>query len=586
MSPFLGCRLVALVNAATSSRIYIAPPASLRFYYRYFSFERGGGGGEPVTVLVAGKEGGAKMEDAVTLSATLRRASPLTRRRALVILFALRSCARKHGMALSLPSITTALEFSMAGKPVRFLFATGGRASVLRSHDRGGTWRIAYRVTGTSKEPVEEVPPANGTATMEDLVNLLPSSEAEQKQKEDSSLQCSATALETQITHVTALKDMVAVCGSRAFLAVSVDRGMNFVAVKEGAIYACMTKEPGAPSSGSLRVEGVAFLSEQLLLFSCKNLLFSIDLIQHNQQHRCQQPRLGAVALGDVRLIKRFAAPIGCLKTFPRTIQSMCELFVSTRGTLHYSSDGGRSFLTFQHKLGIIRVLEPLDMVLRRGEVPQLPKALVTPMLSTSTECAKDRKPEKYVYSAISHSLGEDGNDHGEPGAVDLTGWAVTVALPYCTENVHYRVLLVGGIGTSILPYDYTAQLFIAAALNISPDSSIRLGSLAESVEYMPYVRSGAAEPTSIALCRRPGSSGCVVARSNASGVSLSRDMGRSWTTPTQAYTVAVVAMDGGEFVCCNRRNVVSTIHGSGTDVHSVPTELRVPYLTNAAVML
>ncbi|ESL09179.1 hypothetical protein TRSC58_03104 [Trypanosoma rangeli SC58] len=524
------------------------------------------------------------MEDAVTLSATLRRASPLTRRRALVILFAMRSYAQKHDIALSLASITTALEFSMAGKPIRFLFATGGHASVLRSHDRGGTWRIAYRVTGTSKDPINNLPPANGMATMEDLVKLLPSFESEKKLKEDSSRHCSGTASATQITHVTTLNSMVAVCGSHAFLAVSGDRGMTFVAVEEGAIYSCMKDERGA-SSGSVQVEGVSFLSEQLLLFFCKSQLFSIELIHHHHHGR-QQPQLGAIALGHVSRVKGFAAPIGCLKTLSQGTHCMRELFVSTKGALHYSYDGGRSFFTFPHKLGVIRVLESMDVVLRRCEVPQLPQALVTLMQCTTAECTKTSRPEKYTYSAIAHPLSEDGSENAEQGVVDSGDVMVTVALPYCTENVHYRVLLVGGIGTSILPYDYTALLFIAAVLNGSTNCSTRLGSFAESVEYMPYIRSGAAEPTSIALCRRPGSNGCVLARSNASGVSLSSDMGKSWTTPTQAYTVAVVAMDGGEFVCFNRRNVLSTINGSGTDVHSVPAELRVPYLTDAAVML
>ncbi|EKF30572.1 hypothetical protein MOQ_005635 [Trypanosoma cruzi marinkellei] len=527
------------------------------------------------------------MEDAVTLSATLRRASPLTRHRALVILFAIRGLAKKGDMTLSLTSITTALEFSMAGRPVRFLFATGGHASVLRSHDRGGTWRIAYRVKGTSNDHMEGVPPSDKMVTMEDIARLLPSSESAKGQKWHLGTDCSATELKTQLSHVTALDSMVAVCGSNAFLAVSVDRGMSFLCVKEEDIHSCMKDEPSA-SCESWQIEGVAFLSEQLLMFYSKNSLFSIELIHHHhkQKQKQQQQQFGVVAFGRVRLVKRFAVPVGCLKTFSQNGKFMCELFVSTKGDLHYSSDGGQSFLTFPHKIGTIRAIEPLDIVLRRREVPQLPSVLLTHMQSAATEDTKSKKTGKYIYRAISRHDSVEEKDNGEQNMVNSGNWALTGAFPYCSENVHYRVFLVGGIGTSILPYDYTALFFIAATLNDSTGRIELLGSLAESVDYIPYIRSGAAEPTSIALCRRPGSKGCVFARSNASGVSLSSDMGRSWTTPTQAYTVAVVAMDGGEFVCCNRRNVVSNIHGGSREVYSIPADLRVPYLTDAAVML
>ncbi|RNF21877.1 hypothetical protein TcG_02621 [Trypanosoma cruzi] len=527
---------------------------------------------------------GTNMEDAVTLSATLRRASPLTRRRALVILFALRGLAKKSDMTLSLTSITTALEFSMAGRPARFLFATGGHASVLRSHDRGGTWRIAYRVKGTSNDHMEEgVPPSDKMVTMEDIAKFLPSSESAKGRKWHLASECSATELMTQISHVTALDSMLAVCGSRAFLAVSVDRGMSFVCVKEEDIHSFMKDEPSA-SCESWQIEGVAFLSDQLLMFFSKNSLFSIELIHHH--HKQQQQQFGVVAFGRVRLVKKFEVPVGCLKTFSQSGKFMCELFVSTKGLLHYSSDGGQSFLTFPHKIGIIRAIEPLDIVLRRREVPQLPNLLLTHMQSTATEETKSIKTGKYIYRAISRCDSVEEKDDGKQNLVDSGNWVTTGAFSYCSENVHYRVFLVGGIGTSILPYDYTALLFIAATLNDSNGRIGLLGSLAESVDYIPYVRSGAAEPISIALCRRPGSKGCVFARSNASGVSLSSDMGRSWTTPTQAYTVAVIAMDGGEFVCCNRRNVVCNIHGGSREVHSIPADLRVPYLTDAAVML
>ncbi|KEG14511.1 hypothetical protein DQ04_00431150 [Trypanosoma grayi] len=515
------------------------------------------------------------MEDAVTLSVTLRRASPVTRRRVLVIAFGLCSRGKKNNTVLSLAAITTMLEFAMSGRPARFIFATGGNASVLRSHDRGGTWRVTYRANEAKWDPEKEIALSDGVDTMEDVAKFVPPARLEEIKSESRELP--TNKLETQISHIATLNDIVAVCGSNGFLAVSADRGLTFVPLERDVLLDLLKESRTISTCDSWRVGGVAFVSERLLVFFYKKHLCSVELTSRG---------FGSVSFGKLSVIREFSTSIVSVHAFQRVATDVRELFVSTRGLLHYSCDAGGSFIMFPHELGVIRVVEPLDILCRRNEVPQVPKGLVDPLLATTTEHASGRKREKYVYRAVSRDFRSVENDGGEYTTEDTSDEAVMSALPHFSEGVHYRVFLVAGVGAPILPYDYTAILFIAASLGSSTDQSRIVGSLAEKVEYVPYIRSGVDEPISIAVCRRPGPGGCVFARSNASGISLSTDMGVSWTVPTQAYTVAVVAVDGGEFVCCNRRSFVITITEKGSDVHSVSTDLRVPFLTDAAVML
>lgn len=515
------------------------------------------------------------MEDTAAFSAVLQRSAPVTRRRVLVVLFALGKYAKRENTELSPSAIMTLLEYVMVGKPVRFLFASGAGGSVLRSHDRGFTWRVVYRihdnvtdVVPTGRQPAGTLGAVGETKALSETGGNIAS--------KDEVIPPSAVEPENHTSCIATMDDRVAVCGDNGFLAVSVDRGLSFSKLAKEAFHPL--GEGGSNNESNCSdFRGVEFLSECALVFFSKRHLFRCPL---------NQKSYNSVEFGDISLLQAFSDPIGCVRTFSRAGRGcMRELFVATNGFVHYSHDGGAVLLKIPHKLGVIRSIEPMDVVLRRREIPQLPPSLIDAMTAPAVERHLSAEKEKYSYSVVVRATGAQDKGVGDSGCDFCEGWVDGISLPHRLGSVCYRVLLVAGCGANILPYDCTALLFVAASSNGPDTTPDALGSLAEHVDYVPYIKSGITEPLSVALTRRPGSGGCVFARSNIAGVSFSSDMGRSWSIPKQAYVVSVLASDGGEFVCCNRRNVVNFPNSVCEEVHALQTDLRVPFLTDIAMM-
>nr|CCC93397.1 conserved hypothetical protein [Trypanosoma congolense IL3000] len=516
------------------------------------------------------------MEDTASFSALLQRAAPATRRRVLVVLFALNKSIRKDAAEFSLSSIILVLKYVMVGVPVRFLLAGGGKGSVLRSHDRGRTWRVVYRIKDAHNNQLQTKPaPEDKLDAIEGMATLEMSNTQESTGSGDTD--SSNTELGNEITHVSTLYDRVAVCGKRGFLAVSIDRGLTFSTMANGLLNPFLEDVTGCQNN-RWDLGGVSFLSESVLLFFCKKQLFKVDIVQKGYS---------GVELGGVSLLRRFSSAVGCMKTFPLIgAVGMRELYVATKGFLHCSRDGGEAFVDIPHKLGVIRAIEPLDLVLRREEIPRLPQELVGAMIPTTELLQVPEKEKTYFYKFVVRVSEKQDSRQNNLG-LDLGGkWMDSISLPFSSSNVQYRALFVAGVGADILPYDYTALLFVAAYPGDAVDCPGALGSWAERVDYVPYIKSGLTQPLSVALMRHPGSRGCMLVRANVAGVSFSTDMGKSWSVPKQAYVLSVVALDGGELICCYGRHVVNYANGTYGELHAIQADLRVPFFTDIAVMI
>ncbi|CCD21295.1 hypothetical protein ERJ75_000676900 [Trypanosoma vivax] len=508
------------------------------------------------------------MEDVASFSALVNRSSPATQRRMFVVLHGLVALTKKSGVKLSVQSLVVALEFSMLQTPVRFLFASGSNA-VLRSHDRGSSWRTVYSAcAGNPTERSMDHSPEDIANAVEDSVKLL--SGTYSKPLEKVALFSDA---EIKIHYTVAMGDMLAACGHNLFLAVSIDRGLTFSIMERTLLLPSVKSD--SDEEHNLLIGGAAFLSRTALLIFCKKKLFVVEL--HQESYR-------SVSFSGVKLLKAFPAPIGCMRTFPQICDSdICELFLSISGMLYYSSDGGYSFISFPHRLGILRALEPLDLKVRCRETPPIPRELLIAMTTPPEKLSCKSKGGKFEYKVICRD-GDSAKSFEELCKREMCEKSRSLAgLPYNSEGVCYRVLIVAGVGAPILPYDFTSLLFIAAS---SAGGSPTVGTLAERVEYIPYMKSGSTGPLSIAVSRCSVARGCVFARGNAAGVSFSTDMGKSWSVPKQAYVIETLAADGGGFICCSRRNVASTTSNGNSNVYSIPTDLRVPFLTSATVML
>lgn len=539
-------------------------------------------------------------------------------------------------------------------QPPRFVFACGSVGAVLRSADRGRTWRkiTVSRDTmvkdalpllqGTAQGSTNSDPPADDATTLNEILALLPHDGAAATAYNDDDIEgdtpadvdeCSeqrssqetvaapiiksALTAQPDVSCVCCCGDTVCVGGGDGLLAVSVDRGATYCAAPPSVALGCL-RDRTKSKFEFLQVRGVAFLRGDLVVFHTLTAVCSIPF---------RVTGVSSVTFGVAQVLMKFPkGPIGCVVASEEAGSTARSLWVSVKGALHWSFDGGRTFISIGHQLGLIRCLVPQWGHLI-GDVPKHPNisealdavgVLRVPSQHAMREppppsaaCAdasdNNTKPEgeaaaqstkKFTFSLPS-SLAMRSDELAQQAAKHFAVPAITNRSKtrqqdlLAQQGAAYRRFFVLCTQGRVVPYDFTGVLHVMMASSPTSPGSLLCHTTASHVDYIPFVQSLHHDAVGLDVVVRrsevdeEGNFGHCLVRSTSSGVSTSQDFGRTWSAPTRAFTGTVRSLDEGCFVVASQRRAVVVTDDFGANFATValPAALRVPVISDIAVM-
>jgi hypothetical protein len=196
-------------------------------------------------------------------------------------------------------------------------------------------------------------------------------------------------------------------------------------------------------------------------------------------------------------------------------------------------------------------------------------------------------------------SLTSSAVRHGPPGDA-YTEMIKRMERDPSLQLAYLRCAVLGTDGR-VVPYDFTATLHLLIRTTPSDDGGVSLlcHTTASQVDYLPFVQSLASDAVGLSCFDvRSGdavgvdgddstASNVVFVRSTSGGVSVSHDLGTSWSAPTRAFTGNVRRLDEGSFVVASSRSSIvrSDDAGKSCSTIAIPAQLRVPVVTDLDVM-
>lgn len=291
------------------------------------------------------------------------------------------------GTKLSLDCILYAAHamISFDHSPPKFVFAVCPASVVLRSADRGKTWRkitlsralgAATKVPSPPPKVVSAAAPASqedddedDNKQLADILGLLPSDAAgaDAADSDDDAadkasvveapaartLDASRVTIQPDLLGVACWQDTIAVCGEDGMLAVSVDRGVTF-SYADPQLHLGLIHNRTKSKHALHAIKGVVFLSGTTLAFYTTSQVLRLSFTVQG---------LNTVVYDKaaVSVLKLPQGPIGGMWAMDWGEGEMSDrrgarpLWVSTNSLLRFSCDGGASWLPVPHSIGLIR---------------------------------------------------------------------------------------------------------------------------------------------------------------------------------------------------------------------------------------
>ncbi|CUG55080.1 Hypothetical protein, putative [Bodo saltans] len=290
----------------------------------------------------------------------------------------------EFGTRLSLDCILfiTHAMISFDHSPPRFVFAVCPSSVVLRSADRGRTWRkITLARVAKDAPKVPTPPPIEKAAAaavshqnddakqLADILGLLPSSDnggaddAEYDSGDSNDDDATSTvptpplqpfpvgrvSTQPDLLAISCFQDTVVVCGEDGMLAVSVDRGVTF-SYADPQQHLSLIQNRTKSKHALHAIRGVVFLNSNTLAFYTSSQVCRLKFTTQG---------LNTVVFegSAVSILKLPRGPIGGMWTMDWAITSSSfrPLWISTISMLRLSCDGGTSWLPVPHSIGLVR---------------------------------------------------------------------------------------------------------------------------------------------------------------------------------------------------------------------------------------
>lgn len=508
------------------------------------------------------------MYSSTEIAGTLKRSTPLTQSRVLVILACL-DTSTALDRNLSESAILAILKFSYPGIPPHFLFAVSTNDKIIRSPDKGESW---------IELPVAVPPSLPG-------VNSVLCSKPESSKEWKPSLKMDEETLKSgnknsfsRLSHVSAYKDVVAIGGQEGVLYISSNKGLEFTEIKNLSLH----------WKDHLDIRGLCVLNSETVVATNGSVVTSVKFLVGNCL-KCVRTFdiFGPSSCGGISWI-------GC-----NPFTSDCtELIISEPGVLSFSWNEGKSFISFPHSLGEIRACDNM-MAIRACELPPFPAS--SRILSKLQHSEVKNGGSSFEYSSkgtglLSYEMRK--KIAASFFSVEMLPNVSHSSALFDRPNFLYRCFFVVGVRTAVLPFDYSGFLCIGVKHNIEikadSDIPVSLFTIANHVSYIPYSRSTSRSPLSCIVSRLTPEQRCtkqpcsfLACRGNtATGTSFSQDF-RRWEDGGTSAAVALLPSDGGEILVCTQRNVFTLVQVSiglkGWSTfrarHALPQAMRIPSL-------
>jgi hypothetical protein len=520
------------------------------------------------------------------ISSILRRSGPNAKRRALVLLYALSSRMRNEtkkrragvqgtsgtepsegegkGLGLwppevGLSDINTILLYLVSAP--RFLWAVGEKGAVLRSPDRGVTWRKlelqcltqapstnAQRQTPSNPpqtSPQVPDPPImaqNSSETARPSFNNPDSSQGSddgcdlspdelakilalipdkagkgddaERGAEDSgseeektphprlptgSAAAAVTALSSGSTQASpdARPDLFCVCCSGD--SVAVGGSLGFVALSQSRGLGFVRCDVGGFSKANFRDVRFAAEGKKLLMVAGRSLYEALI-----------DPTGGFK--GPATKVSDFASSVGALTIFNQR-EGAEEWCISTQNALHFCWDNGKSWVSVPHGLGLIRAMQDLTNELYDDELEAIRSSSIQSSAQagegqaegatqTTKAGAKDREStRKYSYGSRTTF------QQSSYPMLDALLFRAGAQAPSTKKPKGVRVLGVLGTGGPIVPYDFTGLLVLAEVPNPgAPDAAApparTILTTVQNLQHVPFVTSGPHDKVGLLIWR------------------------------------------------------------------------------------
>ncbi|CCW63826.1 unnamed protein product [Phytomonas sp. EM1] len=496
------------------------------------------------------------------LTGLMRRSSSISCDRLLFLLYIFEERCRssiesghQDYNGLSLDDIVLILQYSFPGLAPGFLFALSKNDSLLRSPDRGFSWKMVYNQESDSASHVAEEDMNTTDDFLKNLIKGLSSEDADldvmlsNHEKDHSTLSC-----------VSSYSESVALAGKGGFLALSTDRGVTFTTSKSYL----------KPILGSdCDVSYLAIVDNNCILAAGGSTVCKVAITP---------TAFNKASFSEATVILKCKSYVCTLEVVRYSLTSF-QIIVAEAGWLHLSWNNGSDFVSVPHKLGCVRSLDSLS-ALRNCEMPPFPANSLEAYLrrSKSTSFA-ERCQESYEYSC-----GTTVKDFSSFALEELKMALDASFRRFGRRNgIFFRSFLVMGNGTEVLSYDYTSVLCLC--ISASGDC-VTVFSHASSVSYVPFVRSSLDDPM-FCLSTIIAPDRVLFARACSCGASISWDM-KKWSDPQVSDPVGFFALDGNELIVCNEQNVIFVLHcNESTKVssHIVSGSFRVHSLKRASIL-
>ncbi|EPY36309.1 hypothetical protein STCU_00650 [Strigomonas culicis] len=442
------------------------------------------------------------------------------------------------------------LRYAFPGAPPRFLFALGSNSMLLRSPDRGATWKTVFSPHPTPTDAHDRNDTKeNGGVALGDIMAVL------QGRNE-----AGVDVRDENVLWVVCQGETVVFGGKKGIIGLSGNRGLSFT-LHEDEFASLVGK--------AAKLSYAALLDSTHLVVTCEEKVILAELLPGEDSG-------SPWTLSAPKLLLTCKQNVCLLQVHGRGTQ--CEIIVAEPSLLHYSPDSGSHFVELEHSFGFIRGIDFLSST-RNTHLPRFPseaRVLQGEKVTKTKRADSSSDPVSYEYAVgVKKSL----------DLATLRGVMSGVERSFLTVdhggNTAYRYLFICGVGTEVLPYDYSAMLCICLRASGEELCAYTIGS---RVSYVPYTRSGPGEALLCATSTVPESDKTTFIRGNSSGVAFSGD-GVKWSDPKRSSPVSIIPCDGGDVIVCGQRNTITTFSCNATATWPIPSELRIPSLINVAYL-
>lgn len=506
------------------------------------------------------------MHNSTEITGTLKRSSTLTRARILSILSCLDARAELEGN-LSENAILAVLKFSYPGVPPRFLFGLSTNDKVIRSPDKGESWiELPLDASSVAPDSCADVPCVSKDS--EEAKSLPKNALASNYPRRPRA--------HSHFTHICSFEDIVVVGGNDGVLLISTNKGLKFYDVEVLFLHwkdhkditgMCILNNECVAVTNGYVVTLVTFLMNSCLCCTSVSDVYEIS------------------SSGDIFWIGCSFRTSGC-----------CELIISQPSLLSVSWDDGKTFTSFPHNLGRINACDCL-LTMRCSELPKFPilSRVVSSILCTDVKSGSSQ----YEYSCI--TTASVPNRTLNLAKKNLLSMRILSddkysALSSYQSKFLYRFFFVVGVGTPVLPFDFSGILCIGmhytSQSEVCSKTPVSLFTLGDKIEYIPYSRSMFGVPLSCVVSRLTPEQKTANSRksifagraNSAIGTSFSKDFS-DWEDASTSATVSLIASDGGEILVCTQRNVLMHVQvaksaDGGQNVicrYALSKEMRIP---------